>query len=106
MEGVHPCVKLSGTDAHKCDPVPVCLIHICLNFKYKSRKIFLRHRIDVAFVRMSRKRRRRHFEEMLQEGLYSEVGKRRSEEDRRKLSFIHQILVKLCTCSVQKLDLS
>ena len=28
-------VKFTGTDSHKCDSVSVCLVHVCLDFKYK-----------------------------------------------------------------------
>ena len=42
---------------------------------------------------------------MFQEDLHTEVGQCRSEKYRRKFSLADQLLVKFCTCSVQKLDL-
>ena len=32
----HSRVKLTGTDPHERDPVPVGFIHICLDLKYKG----------------------------------------------------------------------
>ena len=38
MINFHTGVEFSGHDPHKCDSVPVGLIHICLNFKNKGRE--------------------------------------------------------------------
>ena len=38
-------IEFAGADTHKCNSVTVSLIHICLNLKYKSRKI-IAHRIN------------------------------------------------------------
>ena len=56
MPHVHAGFKLSGADPHKCDPVPVRLVHICLDLKDKRRKIRLLHRVDGAGVRHPWKR--------------------------------------------------
>ena len=42
MEYFHARRKLTGTDTHKRNTVPVIFIHICLNLKDKRRKIFLK----------------------------------------------------------------
>ena len=36
MVYLHAGLKLTGTDAHKRDPVTVCFVHIRLNLKYKG----------------------------------------------------------------------
>ena len=36
MADRHACLEFTGADPHKGDPVPVCLIHICLYLEYKS----------------------------------------------------------------------
>ena len=38
-------------------------------------------------------------------GLHTEVGQSRSEKYRREFSFADQLLIKFCTCTVQKLNL-
>ena len=97
-------VKFTGTDSHKCDSVSVCLVHVCLDFKDKRREILF-DRIDHAAVCRTRKRRHRHREEVLQKSLHTKVGERRSEEYRGELSLADKLLVKLCTCAVEQLDL-
>ena len=63
----HTGIKLTGTNSHKSDPVSVCLIHICLNLKYKSRKLMF-YRIDQSDIRFSRKWCCCHLQKMLQGG--------------------------------------
>ena len=104
MVNFHAGIKFTGTDAHKSDTVTMCLVHICLDLKYKRREIFF-DRIDHSDICCSWKRRSGHFQEMFQEDLHTEVGQCRSEKYRRKFSLADQLLVKFCTCSVQKLDL-
>ncbi len=42
----HPACEFAGTDPDKCYPVPVCGIHVCLNFKGKTRKgFFIRRKL-------------------------------------------------------------
>ena len=103
MVNFHTGIKFSGTDSHKCNTVTVSLVHICLDLKYKSRKILF-DRIDHADICRSRKRRSCHLQEMLQENLHSEVCQGRTEKYRGEFSFADQLLVKFCTCTVQKLD--
>ena len=104
MEDFHSGVEFAGADAHECDTVTVCFVHVCLDFKDKRREILF-DRIDHAAVCRTRKRRHRHREEVLQESLHTKVGERRSEEYRGKLSLADKLLVKLCTCAVEQLDL-
>lgn len=42
---------------------------------------------------------------MFQKCFHTEVCQRRSEEYRCQLTFAYQLLVKICTCAVQKLNL-
>ena len=65
VESVHPGVEFPGADPHESDTVPVRFIHIGLDLKDKGRKVLLCHRINIPFVRMSRKRRSRHLQKML-----------------------------------------
>ena len=81
MKHFHACLKLTGTDSHKCNTVAVCFIHICLDLKDESREGIL-HRIDHAHICFSRKRGGGHLQEMLQEDLHTEVGQGGSEEYR------------------------
>ena len=104
MEDFHSGVEFAGADAHECDTVTVCFVHVCLDFKDKRREILF-DRIDHAAVCRTRKRRHRHREEVLQESLHTKVGERRSEEYRGELSLADKLLVKLCTCAVEQLDL-
>ena len=98
----HTGVKFTGTDAHKRDPVAMRLIHIRLDLKHKSGKVFFRHRIDLTVIGHTRERRCSHFQEMLQESLHSEVRQCRTEKHRGKLSLINERLIELCRCAVQK----
>ena len=104
MEDFHSGVEFAGADAHECDTVTVCFVHVCLDLKDKRREILF-DRIDHAAVCRTRKRRHRHREEVLQESLHTKVGERRSEEYRGELSLADKLLVKLCTCAVEQLDL-
>ena len=81
MEDFHSGVEFAGADAHECDTVTVCFVHVCLDFKDKRREILF-DRIDYAAVCRTRKRRHRHREEVLQESLHTKIGERRSEEYR------------------------
>ena len=53
MCNLHTSGKFSGTDTHKRDTVTVCLIHICLYFKYKCGKMLIKwvYFSDVSFTR-------------------------------------------------------
>ena len=104
MEDFHSGVEFAGADTHECDTVTVCFVHVCLDFKDKRREILF-DRIDHAAVCRTRKRRHRHREEVLQKSLHTKVGERRSEEYRGELSLADKLLVKLCTCAVEQLDL-
>ena len=104
MEDFHSGIEFAGADAHECDTVTVCFVHVCLDFKDKRREILF-DRIDHAAVCRTRKRRHRHREEVLQKSLHTKVGERRSEEYRGELSLADKLLVKLCTCAVEQLDL-
>ena len=81
MRYFHACLKFAGTDTHKCDTVAVRLVHICLNLEDKRAEI-RRERIHHAGCRISRQRRGCHFQEMLQECLYTKVCQRRTKEYR------------------------
>ena len=90
MVHVHSCLELTGADPHESDPVPVSLVHICLDLEHKSRKVLLCHRVYRTMIRHARQRRCCHPEEMLQESLHSEVGQRGPEKYRGEFSFVHQ----------------
>ena len=98
------CIEFTGADTHECDPVSMCLVHVCLDLEYECGKI-IRHRIDLALIGYSRKWRGCHLEEVLKESLHTEVCKRGTEEYRCHISLAYLFLVKFHTCSVQKLDL-
>ena len=100
----HIGVVVSGYDAHECNPVPVVPVHIGLDLKHKSREIMV-DRIDPALVRHPRKRRARHPQEMLKEGLHTEIGQRRPEKERGNVSPVHRFLVKFHRSAVKQLDL-
>ena len=104
MVNFHTRVKFTGADTHECDTVAVCPVHIRLNLEYKRREIFT-HRIDDAAVCLSRKRRSRHLQEMLQENLDTEVRQCGTEEYRGELSFADQLLIELCRRTIEQLDL-
>ena len=98
------CIKFTGTDTHKCNSVSVCFVHICLDLKYKRRKI-IRHRIDLALIGYSRKRRSCHLEEVLQKCLNTKVCQCRTEKYRCHVSFTYLFLIKINACAIQKLNL-
>ena len=68
-------LKTAGADAHEGKPVPVILVHVCLNLEHKSGKVLL-HRIDETLIGHSCQRRHCHFQEVLQERFHSKVSKR------------------------------
>ena len=39
MKDFHTRIKFTGADAHKCNTIPMCFIHVRLNLKDKGRKI-------------------------------------------------------------------
>ena len=104
MHHFHTRFKLSGTDTHKSDPVPVRSVHIGLNLEDKARESFL-HRINDSCIRFPRERGCSHFQEMFQEDLHAKIGQSRAKEHRRQFSFVHQALIKFCAGAVQKVDL-
>ena len=63
--------QIAQEDPHKCNPVPMGFVHICLNFKYKSRKLVF-HRVNRPYVRHPWQRRCGHFQEM-KDKLYEEI---------------------------------
>ena len=104
MIDFHTRVKFTGADAHERDTVAVRPVHIRLNLEYKRREIFT-HRIDDAAVCLSRKRRGRHLQEMLQENLHTEVRQCGTKEYRGELALAHKLLIELCGRTVEQLDL-
>jgi len=59
MVNLHAGGKLAGTDTDKRDTVPVCLVHICLDLEYKSRKLLF-HGINQTHVCLTGQRRSGH----------------------------------------------
>ena len=82
MPYIHTRREPAGAYPHESNPVPVSLVHICLNLKNKSGKRLL-HRIDKSLIRHPGQRRGRHPKEILQEALHSEISKSRTKENRR-----------------------
>ena len=80
MPDFHIRIKVPGDDPHEGDPVSVILIHIRLDLEDEGGEIILL-RIDQSRVGHARQGGGRHFQEMLQEGLHTEVRQRRAEED-------------------------
>ena len=104
MVDIMVCLKLAGADSHKCNTIPVCLVHICLNLKDKGRE-WGGDRINIPLIGVAWQRRCRHLQEIIQKSFYTKGRQSRSEKYRREFSFADQLLVKFCTCTVQKLDL-
>ena len=103
MIDLHTSSKLTRTDTHKCNTVTMILVHVCLNLKYKSGKIF-RKWIYHSNVCLTSHRRIRHLQKVLQKGLHTEVRQRRSEKHRRKLTLCNLLHIKLSTSPIQKLN--
>ena len=81
MVYLHACLELAGADAHESNSVPVSLVHVGLDFKYKSGEI----RAEWVYLPvqcLSGKRRRGHFKEMLQKGLHAKIGQGRTKKHR------------------------
>ena len=64
MCNLHARFKFTGADTHKGDTVTMCLIHICLNLKYKGREIFSK-RINFSDIRLTWQWGVGHLKEML-----------------------------------------
>ena len=97
-------IEFARTYSHEGYPVTVGLIHIRLDLKYKCRKSAC-SRIDHISGCRSRKRRRRHLEEILKEILHTEVVECRPEEYRCQFSLPDTLKVKSIRCSFNELYL-
>ena len=78
----HAGLELAGYNTHEGDTVTVRLVHVCLDLEDKGREIIVK-RADFTGDGLSRQRRSGHLQEMLQEGLYTEVGQSGTEKYRR-----------------------
>ena len=97
-------IKFSGADPHKSNPVAVVFVHVGLNFEHKGGKIRIR-RVDQSAVRHPGKGRTGHFQEVLQEGFYAEIGQCRPEENRREFALVYFRLIEFHRCPVQEFNL-
>ena len=93
-------VEHPGTDAQEGNPVPVSLIHVRLNFKYKGGES-LRNGIHRTPAGSPGKRRHRHPEKAFKERLDAEVIQGGTEENRGKPSCAHLLQGKFGTGTVE-----
>ena len=75
VQNFHIFVEFTRANAHESYPIAVSLVHICLNFENKCRKIG-RKWVDNAVVRHSGQRRRGHFEKFLQKWFNTKICQR------------------------------
>ena len=104
MVDIMVCLKLAGADSHKCNTIPVCLVHICLNLKDKGRE-WGGDRINIPLIGVAWQRRCRHLQEIIQKSFYTKGRQSRSEKYRRELSLLHLLQIQRITGTIQKLDL-
>ena len=78
-------LELAGADAHKGQPVPVGLVHVCLDLENESREIRAEG-VDGAAVRHPGQRRGGQLQKSLQERLNAEVRQSGAEEHRAQLA--------------------
>ena len=105
VEGVHAALELARANAHKSDAVAVVLVHVGLDLKDKAAKV-----VAAGIDRLAGKRigigarRRGQTQELLEEGLYAKVGKRRAKERRTQLAASHSVQVELVAGAIEQLD--
>ena len=101
-------IEFAGADAHECDTVTVCFVHVCLDFKDKRREILLIRRKKsitpslpvrgsggIVIVRT-----------VLQGNLHTKVGERGIRKNTGENSpLLTSSWVKLCACAIEQLDI-
>ena len=106
MVGFHAALELAGADAHESDAVPVGLVHVGLDLEDESRELVTAwiHGLAGQAVHTGQ-RGGGEPQEVLQEGLHTEVGQGRTEEHGAELAAQHLVQIKFLGGTVQQLDL-
>ena len=101
---LHARIELTGADAHEGHTVAMPGIHVGLDLEDEGREALL-HRIHDALIGLPGQGRQCHPQEVLQEGLHTEVGEGRAEEHRRQITVVDALLIEVVGGTVQKLQI-